>query len=178
MFEIFVSPLYMFHFLFRIEIGAGIGIPVVLLLVITIIAAYCCCLKIQQRRLASHHLLDNDSEDGEQGDRSRQQYSELEDSGDKPPSYSTEDPFPVPPVYTPPDGTDGSDSQDTRHDGENDSNINIVLNVNPTTDVVGSRVSIESSDSDVNNITSSNDDSNDRAPLIGMGVNGNTTSAL
>ena len=172
----FVSPL--FHFLFRIEIGAGIGIPVVLLLVITIIAAYCCCLKIQQRRLASHHLLDNASEDSELGDRSRQQCSELDDSGDKPPSYSTEDPFPVPPAYTPPDGTDESDIQDSRHDGENDSNINIVLNVNPTTDVVGSRVSIESSDSDVNNITSSNDDGSDRTPLIGMGVNGNTTSAL
>ena len=83
-----------------VEIGAGIGIPVVLLLIIAIVGGYCCCLKMQQRRLAAFRALhDEDSEGaGDVESTHLQHYSRAGE--DKPPAYSSDDPFPNPPEYT------------------------------------------------------------------------------
>jgi len=88
------------HSHFSVEIGAGIGIPVVLLLIIAIVGGYCCCLKMQQRRLAAfRELHDEDSEgSGDVESTHLQQYSRAGE--DKPPAYSSDDPFPNPPEYT------------------------------------------------------------------------------
>ena len=138
------------------------------MLVITVVAAYCCCLKIQQRRLANSHDLDDDSEDGDMGETQLQQYTRMANESEKPPTYSTEDPFPAPPEYTP---LEGHDDDTNRQNGSQSTGneVNIAVHGNPvgnsSPDVTGSCNSVNSSSSDNDHGTPASGE--DTVPLIG-----------
>lgn len=122
-----------------------------LLLIVAIVGGYCCCLKIQQRRLAAFQELHNEDSEGagETGSTNLQQYSRAGE--DKPPAYSSDDPYPNPPEYTAEADDGHTGDQAPHHPTSEDAG-----NSDPASVVEDTPLSVGS-------------DTSDTAPLVGEG---------